>query len=86
MDMSRTLIKLMRGSCESHQKRLIRRGNLSIVTDKPELRYHDGFAIGGIPIPIDPEVHAKILADYNQATAKYVPQKGLLSFFKKWKF
>lgn len=54
---------LVRGTSEQHsvQPFKIRVGNFSLVTDKPELRFHDGTTVGGIVIPLDPAVHARIL-------------------------
>lgn len=53
-----------RGSVETHVTKPfdLHPSNISIVTDKPELRYHDGVTPGGIVIPVAEEDWKRIMA------------------------
>jgi hypothetical protein len=59
-------VKLARGTIKAHEERPFpeQPKNFSLVTDAPEMRYHDGVTPGGIVIPLDEETWKKIMADY----------------------
>lgn len=62
------LWKLMRGTAETHGRHpfVVLPGNFTLVLDVPELRYHDGKAPGGVPIPLPDDVHRHLLAQYGR--------------------
>ena len=62
----RVLYVLRRGSELEHQVLPfpVRAGNFTLVTDLPELRFHDGVTRGGIVIPLD-EATWKIIKEKN---------------------
>lgn len=41
-----------------------KKGNFTLVTDAPELRFHDGKTPGGVSIPLDVKVHEQVKAIY----------------------
>ena len=65
-------IFLTRGTAQQHAKDpfYLRRGNFSLVIDKPELRFHDGVTPGGVAIPIDPALHQTIVQTYSELLSK----------------
>lgn len=53
-NMSKLIIYLTRGTAKQHEDSIgvIPIGNFTLVTDRPELRFHDGVTPGGLVIPI----------------------------------
>ena len=65
--MTRMTIYLPRGTAEQHDTaplNFIPLGNFTLVTDRPELRFHDGVTPGGLVIPIPREVLPAVRAFY----------------------
>ena len=64
--MNRMTIYLTRGTAQQHEEfwREVPPGNFTLVTDRPELRFHDGATPGGLVIPIPPEALPAIRAAY----------------------
>ena len=69
------LIVLLRGTASAHIEggTSIRRGNLTLVSDAPELRYHDGKTVGGVAIPLPEEVWNDIREAYAHAGERNTP-------------
>lgn len=60
-------IKIARGTKTKHEQLALNElkpGNFSLVTDAPELRFHDGITTGGIVIPISESTYKSIMAVY----------------------
>ena len=72
------VIRLARGTAEQHDRRWKEqpRGNLTMVTDRPELRFHDGITPGGMVIPVPPEVYAA-MREFYPAPPKTAPQEDI---------
>ena len=71
--MTRMTIYLPRGTAEQHDTappNFIPLGNFTLVTDRPELRFHDGVTPGGLVIPIPAEVLPAVRAFYASIGAK----------------
>lgn len=62
--------KAMSDSLELHR---LEPGNFSLVTDAPELRFHDGKTQGGIVIPIPAELHSTIMDIYYPERLELTP-------------
>ena len=64
--MSKLIIYLTRGTAKQHEDSIgvIPIGNFTLVTDRPELRFHDGVTPGGLVIPIPREVLPAVRAFY----------------------
>lgn len=60
------VIRLARGSMKAHDEHPFREkaGNFSLVTDAPQLRFHDGKTPGGQIIALDPKIWVTIMTDY----------------------
>lgn len=62
------LIVLLRGPLAKHiEYGPLRRGNITLVTDVPELRYHDGKTNGGVAIPLNTEIWMDLKLAYAEA-------------------
>ncbi len=73
---------LTRGTVEAHLDTPFKLlpGNFSLVSDAPQMRYHDGVTPGGVVIHLDPELWAAIMSKYAVLRAKKVevpPEKSL---------
>lgn len=60
------VIRLARGSMAAHDENPFqaKAGNFSLVTDAPQLRFHDGKTPGGQIIELDPKIWVTIMTDY----------------------
>ncbi len=60
------LARATREITDTKSSQFVKPGNFTLVTDKPELRFHDGVAIGGVVINLPEEVYTSILNIYSQ--------------------
>jgi hypothetical protein len=70
---SDVLILLTTGTKEQHAKNpfLVKKGNFTLVSDAPELRFHDGKTPGGVVIPLEKKVHDQIKDLYANERSKW---------------
>ena len=61
-----TQVLLKRGTAEQHvdYDNTLKKGNFTLVEDKPELRFHDGTTLGGAIIPIPENIYRDIIEFY----------------------
>ena len=66
------LMMLAEGSTANHEAQPFypKKGNFTLVTDAPELRFHDGKTPGGVRIPLDARVHGQIKQLYENQRSK----------------
>jgi hypothetical protein len=59
-------VMLMRGSKGAHARAPFKfpKGTFTLVTDAPELRFHNGVTPGGIAIPLNEDLHQDMLDIY----------------------
>ena len=67
-------IKLVTGTSKAHEQQpfKLKAGNFSVVTDLPQLRFHDGVNPGGQVIEISEALHTLILAHYSKSKGQKV--------------
>lgn len=74
----RALYLMKRGTAQQHKDKPfpIRAGNFTLVTDKPQLRFHDGETPGGIVIQLAEETWNTIKAKNVIIYPTEAPKKG----------